>query len=200
MRITLLPTAMAAIVLASCGSADEPVADADPAADMASDPASDSAMLEPRRAAAMLTNADGEEVGTVTATESDGSVMIALEVMNLEPGERGVHVHQEGLCEAPSFQSAGGHWNPADQAHGLEDPAGQHAGDLPNLTIGEDGSGSLEYLLQGGAEFATLMDGDGSAFIIHSGRDDQVTDPSGDSGERMACGVFTLAGAENEPT
>lgn len=142
-----------------------------------------------REAVATLQMADGTGVGTAMATPEDDSVAISLDVSGLEPGEHGAHVHTTGDCSAPDFSSAGDHWNPTGQAHGLHDPAGQHAGDMPNLTVAADGTASLEYTLVG-ATFDGLMDGDGSALVIHAGRDDQVTDPAGDSGERIACGVF----------
>lgn len=94
-----------------------------------------------------------------------------------------------GKCDAPKFESAGGHWNPTGAKHGLEDPAGQHAGDMPNLVVGEDGRGTLSYELQG-ATFEGLLDSDGSAMVIHASVDDQKTDPSGNSGDRIACGIF----------
>ena len=116
-------------------------------------------------------------------------IMISLNAEGIPQGQHGVHIHTTGTCEAPNFESAGGHWNPTNQQHGLDDPAGQHAGDMPNLEIEEDGRGTLEYTLRGGT-FDGLLDEDGSAFIIHSTADDQVTDPSGNSGDRIACGVF----------
>lgn len=144
----------------------------------------------PAEAVATLQNAEGAAAGTATATVAGDTVMIALAVEGLPAGEHGVHVHTVGTCEAPTFESSGGHWNPASQAHGLEDPEGQHAGDMPNLTVAEDGTGTLEYTLAGGATFEGLMDADGSAFLVHAMADDQMTDPSGDSGDRIACGVF----------
>lgn len=193
LRKSLLRVAPIVFALAACGAPEEPAEDVT----LDESAAIEEAAAEPRQAMAALTTADGQSVGTAVATQASGSVMITLEAMNMPPGPHGVHVHEVGMCEAPGFQTAGGHWNPTDQAHGLENPAGQHAGDMANLEIGEDGTGSLEYTLQGGADFAGLTEGDGSAFIIHSGRDDQVTDPSGDSGERIACGVFTLAGTDS---
>jgi len=142
------------------------------------------------QAVASLQNAEGQPVGTATATVSGDVVNITVAVQNVPAGQHGVHVHMVGRCDAPSFESAGGHWNPTEQTHGLEGPEGQHAGDMPNLAVGADGTGSLDYQLQGGATFAGLMDADGSAFVIHAGQDDQQTDPSGESGGRIACGVF----------
>ena len=143
----------------------------------------------PQRAVATLDTAQGAPVGSATATAAEGGVQIALNVEGLPPGLHGAHVHVAGNCAAPGFESAGGHWNPTNAQHGLEAPPGQHAGDMPNLTVGADGRGSLEYSLQG-ASFEGLIEGDGSAMMIHADADDQRTDPSGNSGGRIACGVF----------
>lgn len=189
MRKTLIPAAaILTLGLAACGSpepADEGVED------MA---AEDTASQGPTQAVAMLMTADGQEVGTATATGSAGGVTIQLEAMNMPPGMHGVHVHETGSCE-PDFSAAGGHWNPDNSSHGLEEPEGQHAGDMPNLEVGDDGSGSLSYMLAMSATMEGLLDSDGSAFIVHAGEDDQTTDPSGDSGDRIACGVFEADGA-----
>ena len=180
--ITLTTAAVLTFALAACGSPEGTEGEAaDPAA---------TETAEPMTAVATLQTADGQPAGTATATASGDQVMISLAVENLPAGEHGVHVHTVGACEAPKFESAGPHWNPNEQTHGLEGDEGQHAGDMPNLTVAEDGTGTLEYTLEGGATFAGLMDADGSAFMVHAGRDDQATDPSGNSGDRIACGVF----------
>lgn len=142
-----------------------------------------------RSAVAVLQTAKGAPAGQATATATDGRIMLALQVEGLPPGQHGVHVHMTGKCDAPKFESAGAHWNPDSAQHGIENPAGQHAGDMPNLVVGEDGRGSLSYELKG-ATFDGLLDSDGSAMLIHASADDQKTDPSGNSGDRIACGVF----------
>ena len=179
-----LSSAAAIIILglAACGSPE-------PADEAGAGTVQPESSASPQQTVAALQNADGESVGTATATESGGRIAISLTVQDLPPGEHGVHVHQTGQCEAPKFESAGGHWNPTAEQHGLDNPAGQHAGDMPNLTVGEDGSGSLEYTLEG-ATLSGLLDADGAAFVVHANRDDQKTDPSGDSGDRIACGTF----------
>lgn len=140
-------------------------------------------------ALATLQTAQGAAAGSATATTSKAGVMISLNVEGLPPGQHGAHVHLVGRCDAPTFESAGGHWNPTNAQHGLEGPPGQHAGDMPNLNVDANGRGSLEYGLQG-ASFDGLLDADGSAMMIHAAADDQRTDPSGNSGGRIACGVF----------
>ena len=109
-----------------------------------------------------------------------------------------MHVHTVGKCDAPDFTSAGGHFNPTAKKHGLLNPDGPHAGDLPEISVPSSGSGTLETTtnrisLTAGA--TSLFDADGSAFVIHGGHDDQVTDPTGNSGARLACGVIVLTPA-----
>ena len=184
MRKITIPVAILTLGLAACGS-PEPAEE--PADETAMDTATPTAA--PMEAVAMLQTAEGEPAGTATASASGESIAISLQVQGLPPGEHGVHVHMTGTCEAPTFESAGSHWNPANTQHGLENPEGSHAGDMPNLTVGQDGRGTLEYQLEGGG-FDGLFDADGSAFVVHAAVDDQRTDPSGDSGDRIACGVF----------
>lgn len=129
-------------------------------------------------------------VGTVTAAAAPGGVVITVEGMAMPQGPHGVHVHTVGKCDAPDFTTAGGHWNPAGRQHGLENPAGSHAGDLPNLLVAANGRGTLTYTIQG-ATLAAMMDADGSAFVVHAGPDDMKSDPAGNSGGRIACGVFS---------
>lgn len=144
------------------------------------------------RAVATLQTAQGAAAGTATASMTGGRIMVALEVQGMPAGHHGAHVHVTGRCDSPKFESAGGHWNPANAQHGLENEKGQHAGDMPNLAVGQDGRGSLNYELKGGS-FEQLLDADGAALVIHAKADDQRTDPSGNSGDRIACGVFKQA-------
>ncbi len=140
-------------------------------------------------ATATLTKADGSAAGSAVATTTADGLAVTVSVTGITPGEHGVHVHMTGKCDAPGFTTAGGHWNPASTQHGLDNPQGAHAGDMPNLTVADDGSGTLTFTLRSGT-MAQLLDADGSAFVVHAGKDDQKTDPSGDSGDRVACGVF----------
>ena len=186
MRKFALPLlALGAATLAACGGSDATEETAAEDTAMSADAAPGAGEV----ASAALMTADGTEVGTVTATGSAGGITIDVAAMNMPEGKHGVHIHTVGSCE-DGFAAAGGHWNPEEAMHGLEGDDGQHAGDMPNLEIGADGTGSLTYMLDMSATFAGLMDADGSAFIVHAGEDDQTTDPSGDSGDRIACGVF----------
>lgn len=144
-------------------------------------------------ATADLSDASGRAMGQATATQETGGIRLKVEGVNLPSGSHGVHVHMTGSCTPPDFASAGGHWNPTGKQHGKDNPAGMHSGDLPNLLIGTDGRGSMEYLMPG-AQLAggqmPMLDDDGAAIVIHAGPDDYRTDPAGNSGGRIACGVF----------
>jgi Cu-Zn family superoxide dismutase len=119
---------------------------------------------------------------------------VRVEAVELARGAYGVHIHSIGRCDPPGFESAGPHWNPTGQKHGKDNPQGMHRGDLPNLLVGSDGRGSFEYTIPGGAAAAAardaLLDADGAAVVIHAQADDFRTDPSGNSGARIACGVL----------
>jgi len=144
-------------------------------------------------ASAPLKNAEGKEVGSVNLTQTQQGVLINVSVKGLPPGEHAFHVHAVGKCEPP-FTSAGGHFNPANHKHGMMSPEGQHAGDMPNLHIPQSGELTVEVLntnitLEKGKP-NSVYDADGSAVIIHAGKDDYKTDPTGDAGGRIACGVI----------
>jgi len=148
---------------------------------------------------ATIINSKGETVGSATLTQGPQSVTIAVEVSRLPPGMHGFHIHAVGKCDPPDFQTAGGHFNPFGKKHGLKNPEGPHAGDLPNLEVGPDGKGKIEATVGGltlGKEgLAVLLGSNGTAVVIHAGPDDGMTDPAGSSGTRIACGVIKPAGA-----
>lgn len=141
---------------------------------------------------AVLMTATGAAVGRATATEVAGGIRFTVDAKAMPAGTHGVHVHTTGRCDAPDFVTAGGHWNPTAMKHGTMNPQGPHEGDLPNLIIGTDGRGTVGVTIAG-ATMAGLLDADGAAFIVHAGPDDMMTDPSGNSGGRIACGVFQPA-------
>ncbi|WP_324072151.1 superoxide dismutase family protein [Sphingopyxis sp.] len=187
------------VLLAGCNPPDAstpPAQDDNTAAEEAAPTAAGPMPTE--YAMADLKAADGKPVGKATASVDNGRVMLSLQVEGLPPGDHGVHVHMTGKCDAPKFESAGAHWNPANAQHGLEAPAGQHAGDMPNLVVDANGLGRLTYELKG-ATFAGLMDADESAMVVHASADDQKTDPSGNSGDRIACGIFNVGQAVRTP-
>jgi len=133
-----------------------------------------------------VVNGAGASVGGVQAEARPGGTYIRISVEGMPPGDHGLHLHAVGRCDGPAFQSAGGHWNPASKQHGHLNPAGAHAGDLPNLTVSTNGRGAINFLATGGA----LNDADGTALVIHAKPDDYMTDPSGNSGDRIACAVI----------
>ncbi|MFS0771676.1 superoxide dismutase family protein [Sphingomonas sp. 1P08PE] len=145
-----------------------------------------------RTATAMLRTAANADAGRATATEVEGGLRFTLDARGLPPGTHGAHVHMVGRCDAPDFTTAGGHWNPTSRQHGTMNPQGPHEGDLPNLIIGTDGRGTIGVTIPG-ATMAGLLDTDGGAMVVHANPDDLKTDPSGNSGGRIACGVFQPA-------
>ena len=140
---------------------------------------------------ATLSFANGLPAGTAQLLRDGSGLRIAVAATGMTPGPHGFHLHTTGRCEAPGFTSAGGHLNPDDRNHGTLSPGGPHLGDLPNLQIGANGSGSMTEAVRGGeAALSTIFDADGTAVIIHAEPDDYRTDPSGSAGDRVACGVL----------
>lgn len=143
-------------------------------------------------ASAKMIGPDGKDMGTLELTEASGGVQISGSISGLTPGEHAFHIHETGKCEAP-FTSSGGHYNPLGNKHGKVE-GGSHAGDMPNLTAGADGMVKISVVNAGvtlkKGEKNSVFDGDGSAFIIHAKADDYTTQPTGDAGGRVACGVI----------
>jgi Cu-Zn family superoxide dismutase len=145
------------------------------------------------RATAEVVDTNGMRVGTVRAVQRGDTVEFTVDATGLPPGAHGIHLHEVGRCDLPDFMSAGAHFNPAGKKHGHLSPEGFHAGDLSNLTA--DASGRVNHLTNTNAvtlgEGAnSVFDADGTAFVIHANPDDNQTDPSGNSGARIACGVL----------
>lgn len=148
-----------------------------------------------------LYNQANDPVGTAIFTEEASGVAVKVSVEGLTPGLHGIHIHEYAKCEAPDFKSAGSHYNPAGNEHGLMHPDGAHLGDMPNIEVGSDGTAEAEFEL---AE-ATLSEGqysllqdDGTSIVIHDKQDDGVSQPSGDAGERVVCGKITLDEAKED--
>ncbi len=147
----------------------------------------------PVGAHASLVDAQGRAVGSAQFSQSGKDISVSLSVTGIAPGPHGAHVHMTGQCDAPQFQSAGGHWNPANVHHGLQNPQGHHKGDMPNLDVSAGGDGTLSFTIvdaeiSGGP--AALLDADGAAIVIHATADDMMSDPAGNAGGRIACGVI----------
>ncbi len=142
----------------------------------------------------VVQDANGNRVGVAAfGQDASGEVQVRMLVHGLAPGLHGVHIHSVGSCVTPGFTSAGGHFNPAGTHHGLDNPQGPHAGDLPNMKV--DAAGNADYVATTRLVSLTpgssgVFDTDGSALVIHAGPDDNMSDPAGNSGARIACGVI----------
>ncbi len=150
--------------------------------------------LPAQTAKADLADAQGKSLGRAELTQTPEGVRIALTVSGLAPAQHAFHVHNVGKCEGPDFKSAGAHFNPYSKKHGLKNPDGPHAGDMENIDVGPDGTGKAEVV----NKQVTLGDGPnslfhqgGTAIVIHASPDDGVSDPAGNAGARIACGVIT---------
>lgn len=144
-------------------------------------------------ASAKLMAGDGAARGGATVMQARDGLHVVVRAMGLTPGVHAVHVHTTGKCVGPDFTSAGGHWNPTAKQHGKDNPAGMHMGDMPNMTVGPDGSGAIEYHIPGGSlksGSTPLLDADGAAIVVHAQPDDNKSDPAGNAGGRVACGVL----------
>lgn len=139
-----------------------------------------------------LINGSGQVIGSVAPAQTSGGVSLTISAAGVPHGLHGVHVHSVGRCDPASFDSAGSHWNPAERKHGFNAPQGPHAGDLPNVAASSSGV-LRETVILAGTSLAQLADSDGSALVIHAGADDYQTDPSGNSGARIACAVLAPA-------
>jgi Cu-Zn family superoxide dismutase len=139
-------------------------------------------------AMAVIKDAKGVEKGRATVTVAGEVMRLLVDVRDMPPGQHGLHLHMTGRCDAPAFTTAGDHWNPTGRKHGERNPQGPHAGDFKNISVGVDGKGSLSADVPG--SYASLIDQDGASIIVHAAADDYKTDPSGNSGGRIACGVF----------
>jgi Cu-Zn family superoxide dismutase len=141
-----------------------------------------------------LADAKGGDVGTATLTSAGKGVSIALDLHGLTPGDHAIHVHATAKCDGPDFKSAGGHFNPDNKQHGMNNPQGSHAGDMPNFTVDAKGNAKTTVTATGvtlGTDAHSVFTGGGTALVIHAKADDMKSDPAGNAGDRIACGTIT---------
>ncbi len=196
MRSTRFAAVAALVTVTACAPSDDTAATLEADTVATTGTADTGAAVDATFAMAELRDTEGRLVATATLRQEDDGVRIGLDAQGLQPGEHGIHIHAVGQCdpggESP-FSSAGPHLNPDNAQHGLENPQGPHAGDLPNLEVGDDGTAQYDettdrFTLGPGPR--SLFDADGSALVLHAAPDDMTTDPSGSSGARIACGVI----------
>ncbi|MGV3710203.1 MAG: superoxide dismutase family protein [Gemmatimonas sp.] len=192
MRSTLI-IAACAVAVTACSSKDS-AADSAAAAESAAAAAAAAAPppAAPSGAMATVVDAAGKELGMLMLADAAGGITVSGTLKGLAPGDHGIHIHTVGMCEAPAYTTAGGHWNPSNKMHGKDNAQGPHFGDMMNITVGADSSASVQLTTSGGTLHAAdmLMDADGAAVVVHAKADDYKTDPSGNSGDRVACGTI----------
>lgn len=175
---------MSAMMLAGCTSTG-----GESAADSAGSGSAASASTQ-------LLAADGSDRGTAEVVETAEGLRVTIKAKGLPSGTHAAHIHTTGACTPPDFASAGGHWNPTAKQHGRDNPQGMHMGDMPNMLLGTDGVGELQFTIPGAkltSGATPLLDTDGAAVVIHAGADDMKSDPAGNAGGRVACGVLKLS-------
>ncbi len=140
-----------------------------------------------------LSDGQGKNVGTAELSPAAQGVNIRLNLMNLTPGDHAIHVHTVAKCEGPAFTTAGPHLNPDMKHHGLQNPDGPHAGDMPNFTVSADGTAKAAVVAPGitmGDDSHSVFSNGGTALVIHANADDMKSDPAGNAGARVACGTI----------
>ncbi len=187
MRVGIL-VIIGSLSLAACKPKDRGAADTTATADTLG-----TATMQPiAGVTAVVHDASNRELGTLALTESAEGITVAGKLVGLAPGEHAIHIHSVGQCEAP-FTTAGPHWNPTTKQHGKDNPAGSHFGDMANIVVGADSTVEIHSVTPGGTltGMNALLDSDGAAVVVHAKPDDYRTDPAGNAGDRIACGVVT---------
>lgn len=191
MKRTLSGLATAA-TLAAC--ARQPVATTSAPQPPSAGPTPPPASLDVR-ATATINDASNTRIGSARFTDTPAGLLVTITVTGLGIGAHGAHLHTVGACDAPAFAGAGAHFNPSGRQHGFRNKTGHHGGDMPNIVSPPAGAHTVQFLVDGVSLTGRdgLLDGDGASIVIHSAEDDHLTDPAGNSGGRMACGVIVMA-------
>lgn len=196
-KFTILPSLALLLALGACGGADDKEqSSTGEEVEENNETAEPGNEMQPKPFTVLvdLKDSEGNTVGTTELKESDEGVNVRITAEGLSEGKHGFHFHETGICEAPDFESADGHFNPEETEHGLEMENGPHAGDLPNLEVGADGTVDDEFTAQDVTletdKPNSLLKDSGTSLVIHADKDDGETQPSGDSGDRIACGVI----------
>lgn len=183
------------LVIAVCLAGCTPASDTDEASEIPADtqPAVTPAPMAPPAAAtatAQVRDSAGNDLGTLTLADASSGIAVSGTLRGVSPGTHAIHIHTVGQC-APPFQTAGGHWNPTNRQHGTANAQGPHLGDLPNITVRADSTADVQATTPGGSlqGMNALLDADGAAVVVHADADDNRTDPAGNAGARIACGV-----------
>lgn len=193
----LLPVLLTAAALTACAESQPVDQNAEAFNDNLVNSTPDNAVANtttstPTPASANFASGEGAPLGSVTVEDGANGLVIRLAGSAMPAGTHGIHLHTVGKCEGPKFESAGSHWNPDNKKHGSANPEGPHKGDLPNVDVATDGT-LTTVLTVAGVTRADLADADGTAIVIHAKADDNKTDPSGESGDRIACAVLAPA-------
>ena len=189
-RLCFAAAISAAALLSACQQREEPAANETVEANA---PAMANEAAPAAAQSAQLVDANGKAIGQVAISEDANGVTLKVTAAGLPAGTHGVHLHEKGMCEGPKFESAGAHWNPATKQHGRDNPMGAHLGDLANMEAADGAEASSTYLVAGvtvGGATNALADADGTSLVVHAKADDYKTDPSGNSGDRIACAVL----------
>jgi Cu-Zn family superoxide dismutase len=189
-RLCFAAAISAAALLSACQQREEPAANETVEANA---PAMANEAAPAAAQSAQHVDANGKAIGQVAISEDANGVTLKVTAAGLPAGTHGVHLHEKGMCEGPKFESAGAHWNPATKQHGRDNPMGAHLGDLANMEAADGAEASSTYLVAGvtvGGATNALADADGTSLVVHAKADDYKTDPSGNSGDRIACAVL----------